>query len=335
VTPPSDGAVTIGSPPPAPPPTAPSHARHVRCAWIGADTAATGNAAFIANPDRLDAIHPQWFSLDATGAPQPASFADDPTVVATAHAHGVVLMPLVFMGQVANLRAALATPQTIVTHVAQLAQLAAAHGYDGLELDYEGLWTAADRAPFLSLVAQAADALHAQGRLLSLALPAMAYDNGQSAYDYAALAAKADVLHLMGYDYHSLGTHLGPLAPKGWIAAVAARVQSLGSPNRFILGVANYAIGNGWYSSAAQAIAACTAPYSSTTTHMLTCPFGSDEAGLAPHCTTAMGDAWFEDAASLTEKAQVAKAHALRGVTYYTLGGEPAGWQAAIDSVYP
>jgi spore germination protein YaaH len=321
-------------PAPPPPAAAPSHARHVRCAWIGADTAQSGNAAFLADPDRLDAIHPQWASLDGSGTPVVASFADDPQVMATAHSHGVLVIPLIFMGQVSNVRAVLQSPAAIAAHVAQLDALAAAHGYDGLELDYEALWTAADRAPFVALVSQLADTLHAHGRALTLAVPALAYDDGNSAYDYPALAQKADVLHLMGYDYHYLGSHLGPLAPRGWIDAVTSRVQTLGLGPKTILGLANFAVGTNWYSTAGAALAQCSG-YSAQTTHMQTCPFGHDDAGLAPHCTTPMGEAWFEDASSVAEKAQLAHLRGLRGIAYYTLGGEPPGMIAAIAAAYP
>jgi spore germination protein YaaH len=319
---------------PTPTPAPPSHARHVHCAWIGADTAQSGNAAFVADPDHLDAIHPQWASLDSSGTPQVAAFADDPQVMATAHSHGILLIPLIFMGQVANVRVVLSSPAAIAGHVAQLDALAQAHGYDGLELDYEALWTAADRAPFLALVGQLADALHAHGRVLTLAVPALAYDDGNNAYDYAALAQKADVIHLMGYDYHYLGSHLGPLAPRGWINAVAARVQTLGVGQKTILGVANFAIGSGWYTTAGAALAQCSG-YSSATDHMQTCSFGHDDPGLAPHCTTPMGEAWFEDASSVAEKAQLAHAYGLRGIAYYTVGGEAPGMIAAIAAAYP
>ena len=68
---------------------------------------------------------------------------------------------------------------------------------------------------------------------------------------------------------------------------------------------------------------------------MQTCPYGVYTAGLSPHCTTSKGDIWFEDAASMAEKVQSAKAHGLRGVSYYSLGGEPAGLFTSVRAAYP
>jgi spore germination protein YaaH len=68
---------------------------------------------------------------------------------------------------------------------------------------------------------------------------------------------------------------------------------------------------------------------------MTTCPFGHQAAGLSPHCDTANGPVWFEDAASMTEKVQAAKSHGLLGVAYYTVGGEPSGFFSAMTAQYP
>lgn len=125
-------------------------------------------------------------------------------------------------------------------------------------------------------------------------------------------------------------------APIGWVSDVVTRVESLGSPGKYVLGVANYAIGDNWYTTADDAVNKCGGSYSRQTDHMLTCSLGHQEAGSAPHCTTAsQGDVWFEDSVSVGEKAQAAKQHGLGGMSYWTLGGESPGFWDAITAVYP
>ncbi|HZS38349.1 MAG TPA: glycosyl hydrolase family 18 protein [Polyangia bacterium] len=331
---PSGGTPQSGN---APAPSSGGVHAHRRCGWIGADTAAAGTAAFVANADYFDAVHPKWFTLNPDGTPRAIAFTDDATVTDTARTHHVLLIPLIDSDTPDYLRTILSSPQNIQAHAQALAQLAAQHNYDGLELDYEHLWSAADRAPFLALVAAASAALHAEGKVLTLALPAMDHDDGNNAYDYTQLQNSADVMHLMAYDFHYLGgDHLGPLAPKGWVAAVVARVASLGQPGKFVLGVANDGIGNGWYGSTADVIARCqSGTYSTVTDHMQTCSYGPREAGVSPHCTTSQGDAWFEDASSVGEKVGLAKAQGFGGIGYWTLGGEPGGFFDAIKAAYP
>lgn len=311
------------------------HSSHAHCGWIGADTAEAGIATFSAQPDSFDAIHPKWFTLNADGSPRSIPFTDDARITTVAKAHQVRLIPLIDSDSADYLRKAFASAESRAAHASALAELVVGHGYDGIELDYEHLWSASDRAPFLALVSAIADALHAQGKALTMALPALAYDDGANAYDYAALSRSADVLHLMGYDYHFLGAHLGPLAPKGWVEEVLAHVQSVADPSRFVLGLANYGIGSNWYASARNTMSRCRSPYGTTTDHMQSCSFGHQESGRAPHCETDRGEGWFEDPQSLAEKAAIAKSHGLRGIGYWTVGDEPNGFFEALRGVYP
>jgi spore germination protein YaaH len=324
------------SPSPMPMPTAPLHHR---CGWIGADTADAGATTFAANASFFDAIHPDWFNTQADGTVSANSFVDDPRIVTAAQANHVLIMPLVYGGDDGSiLRGIMASPAGIAAHVSALVNVVQAHGYDGIEIDYEHLWQGSDRGTFVALMTQLATALHAQGKQLSLAVSPLTGDNGGSAYDYAGLVnGGVDVLHVMGYDYHAIDSdHTGPLAPLGWLDAVGARAQSLGIASHVMMGVANYGVGHGWYvSGIAGAIAACGGSYATATDHMSVCPYGSWAAGTAPHCSTAKGDLWFEDATSVGEKAKSAASHGLRGMSWYTLGGEPAGFFDAIRAAYP
>jgi spore germination protein YaaH len=314
-----------------------SHSRHIRCAWIGADTFAAGKAQFLADPDYYDAIHPVWYTLTPDGTPKSlASIVDDADLLATARAHGVKVIPLIDGNTDSYMRTAMASSASIEAHAKLLAGIAQSHNYDGLEMDYEHLWSASDRGPYPALVAAVAAALHAEGKVLTLAVPSLYNGNTANGYDYAKLQQSADVIHLMGYDFHYLGAdHLGPIAPRGWIQDVVTYVQSLGAPEKYSLGIANYGIGSGWYTTGKDALARCQpGTYTTQTNHMTVCSFGHQEAGAAPHCSTSKGDVWFEDATSAAEKAQLAKAHGLGGVAYYTLGEEPAGFLDALAASY-
>jgi chitinase len=325
-----------GSTTPSNPTTPVAHAQHKRCGWIGADTFDAGKKSFLANPDYYDAIHPKWGTLLADGSVKVLPMADDSEIMSTAKAHGIKVIPLVDADDVSFIRGVMASPTAIAAHAATITDLVVKHGYDGVELDYEHLWSAADRAPYVALVKAVAASLHAQHKVLTLALPAMDADHKDAAYDYVQFQDDVDVMHLMAYDYHYMGgDHLGPIAPKGWVNDVVTRVQSLGHPEKYTLGLANYGIAGGWYTTAKDAAARCNGgTHSMSTDHMATCPNGHQEAGLSPHCTTAQGEVWFEDVASMTEKAALAKAHGLGGVGYWTMGDEPDGFFSAMQAQF-
>ena len=201
-----------------------------------------------------------------------------------------------------------------------------------MELDYEHLWQASDRAPYVGAHQRRRLSLHAQGKLLTLALPAMDADHKDAAYDYAQIQDSVDVMHLMVYDFHYIGgDHLGPLAPKGWINDVVTRVEGLGSRASTRIGVANYGIGNGWYTSAKDAAARCTGgTHAMTTDHMPTCPIGHQEAGCRRTARPRRATSGSRTSASMTEKAALAKAHGFGGVGYWTIGDEPDGFFDAM-----
>jgi spore germination protein YaaH len=328
----ANGVVVPATPSPSPTPTD----THRRCGWIGGgDT--VGENSFIANAAQFEYVHPKWFTMNADGVSiNNAGNTDLPTVIAAAQANGVKIMPLIDTDDVERLRKMLGSATLMQQHVANLVQTCQTHGYVGLDIDYEHLWTAADRAPYTAFFHALATAMHAAGLELSMAITAIAVDDGNSGYDYDALAADADILHVMGYDFHYMGgDHLGPIAPKGWIDGTFQHAQSTGHGDRFILGVANYAIGSGWWTTALDAPSRCTGALATSTTHMLTCPYGVFEAGRALSCNTSQGALWFEDVASMEEKLQVALKYGARGITYWTIGAELPGYFAMAKKYFP
>jgi spore germination protein YaaH len=176
--------------------------------------------------------------------------------------------------------------------------------------------------------------MHAAGKELSIAVPALSQDSAGSAWRYVDLVGPIDVLHVMGYDFHSIGTHSGPLAPLGWIDAVNGQAAATGHPEKFLLGVGNYGTTPTSYCDTQHCIARCGGTYATTTDHMATCSYGNWAAGRAPNCPTGGEQLFFEDTGSMEEKVQSAKAHGLGGVTYWTIGGEPDGFFAMIGKYY-
>jgi spore germination protein YaaH len=123
------------------------HSQHHRCGWLGADTFDAGKASFLANPDYFDAIHPTWVDVHADGSLTTNHYADDQQIMQTAQAHGVKVIPLAFIQNVEDLRAILSSTANISAHAQAVLNLVIQHGYDGIELDYEHLWSNRDRAP--------------------------------------------------------------------------------------------------------------------------------------------------------------------------------------------
>lgn len=190
-----------------------------------------------------------------------------------------------------------------------------------------------ERAALTAFVTALADALHAQGQELSLAIPS-SY-GPSSEYDLDALTQAADELHVMGYDFHyEEGDHPGPVAPLGWVQDFIDHVATIDGgrrASRFILGLPNHGV---YGSPGAEPMMGCeplarcfelfSGPYQTTTDELDHCP---EESGIAPGRSpnVALPDGrtlYFEDLASLEEKVAAAEAGGFGGITYWGVCGE-------------
>jgi spore germination protein YaaH len=284
-------------------------------------------------------IHPVWYALESDGVTlKTVAGADDQGTLSAAKSAKVQVMPTV--ASVDNpdwTRAMLGNATTRKSHVQTLVELAKSHKYAGLDLDYEKLEDA-DAANLLAFVNELTTAMHAAGREVSMAVPALDHDS--PVWNYDKLSQKLDHLHLMGYDFHTVGSsHDGPTAPVGWIEDVATFALAHGDGDKFILGMPNYGVTTVSFCASNTCASKCTGPIAATTDHMKTCPLasypGQYTAGRSLNCDTPEGRLFFDDTKSLEEKVKVAQSHALGGVAYWNVGGEPDGFFDMVRKYYP
>ena len=202
-----------------------------------------------------------------------------------------------------------------------------AKGYDGLDMDFEYI-DAANRDGYSELIRQLADALHAQGLELSVALAPKTYREqpGQlyEGLDYALLGRYADRVLLMTYEW---GYTYGPpmaVAPLPNVRSVVEYGLTEIPAAKICLGIPNY--GYDW-----------ALPYQRGTTAAVTIGnteavdiarrFGAqiryDEQAQSPFFEyTADGAAhivWFEDVRSISAKLGLVTEYGLLGAGWWSL----------------
>lgn len=138
------------------------------------------------------------------------------------------------------IRRILADPKRMRRHVEDIVTFVRKHDFAGIDIDYEDLH-AGDRAAFSRFVAALANALHAEDKLLSVALFAKTDDAGSDprnvAQDYAAIGRHADQVRLMGYDYHWATSPPGPVAPLPWLRDVLRYASAQIPAEKLVLGL--------------------------------------------------------------------------------------------------
>ena len=179
--------------------------------------------------DKIDLLVPTWYGVDGRGLVQGAP---NPFVLQLASQKQLPIMPILSMTQGRDgfhrlLLDAEAQKRALEVLLVQARQ----YGFRGYQLDFENIaWT--DRDAFSAFARRTAEALHAAGLQLSIAVvPNEPGHAGRSAfskwmweywrgvYDLKALGDCMDFVSLMTYDQHTRWTTPGPVAGWDWTLA--------------------------------------------------------------------------------------------------------------------
>jgi spore germination protein len=230
------------------------------------------------------------------------------------------------------------SPALMGRQIDEIAALVQTNHYAGIDIDYEQL-RAGDRQDFTTFCERLAAALHAKGKVLSVALFAKTSDAGNSptnvAQDYRAIGQSADQVRLMGYDYHWASSAPGPIAPVDWLRDVLRYAKTQIPAGKIVLGIPLY--GYDWSGGHGTVVSWLQALRLSREYHAAP---RYDTRAQAPWFTYTdpagrEHTVWFENAASSRAKFAVAQSAGIGGVYLWMFGYEDTGTWAALRQVLP
>ena len=268
-----------------------------------------------------------------------------------------------------RLAALIANPVRRAGLVAELVATVVADGVDGIDLDLEGFAFADGRASWsttrpswVAFVQQLSAALAARHRYLDVTVPPQdSTPDSYWVYDPQAIGPYVHALRVMAYDYHV--SVAGPIAPLPWVTDVARYAVSAVPASKVYIGVAAY--GRSWVTgvvgtcpagtslktavvspAAASAVASAarvTATWDRATAERtfaytqhfpggalgrVTAPAPGVPAAPSSGCTVTR-TVWYDDAASLRARVELARSMGLAGVAVWSLDTMPAAaWSA-------
>ncbi|MDQ2997250.1 MAG: glycosyl hydrolase family 18 protein [Chloroflexota bacterium] len=212
-------------------------------AWLTSSFSSANRSSFEANADILDEVSPFWYSTNARGNLLRDRDARDETLIELAHSKNVLVLPtihnVVHGGD--PVPALLLNADRRSQHVRNIVEEVLNNNYDGIDIDYEALDSSL-REEYSALIIELSKALHAQGKLLTIAVHAKDCDYcGLGGYqDWLVLGQAVDRLRIMTYDYSWRGGGAGPVAPLYWVNAVAEYAKSVVDPAKVVIGVQFY-----------------------------------------------------------------------------------------------
>jgi spore germination protein YaaH/flagellar hook assembly protein FlgD len=291
---------------------------------------ATSLPSLRAHVQDLTHVSPWYgFQFDAAGR---LAGSDDPEVTGLVRSAGRRILPLVQnTARYDEFHRLIASPSMRTQMARAIAALVRTKGYHGINVDFEGV-NATDRPHMTAFMAELYPLLRADGRTVTMAVPAKRYDattGWAGAYDYAALARHADLFIIMAYDYHSSGSKPGPIAPLDWVREVTAYANATLGASKVVVSLALY--GYDWNVSTGAKATATKFPQIATLRSEYGATLGYDAATQSAWAKyTASGqrhEVWYENGRTLDAKLAVARRAGARGVAVWRLGQEdPRVW---------
>ena len=270
----------------------------------------------------LSGIVPDWYTIWANGS---ITGQPDERVLDYARSHNLWVFALVQQNQLGGqvLGPLLESPVASRRAMEGMLALCEEEGYDGVNLDFEGV-PPRDRAAYTSFVGQLSALLHRYGYYVTLSVPAETADEpGNSwtgAYDYKALGRAADLVMIMAYDQHYAGGTPGPIAASSWVQQVASFAAQTIPPARVVLGIPLY--GYDWGSGTAAGLS--YAAFRQLALEHGQSPSAQD---LVYWQDGVEHVAYYEGLQGFEGQVEVASGYALRGIVLWRLGLEdPSIW---------
>ena len=284
---------------------------------------------------RIGVLYPTYFQC--RGNSSVVLGKDDPLVTNWAKLRRLPVMPRFNCQHAPTLHLILTNPAAREASMAAILSLVRQHGYDGINLDFEG-GHEEDRQALTLYARVLGRRLHAEGKKLSLEVSAK-WDGFSTSrnrfYDYEDLGAAADYVFVMNWGYHWTTSAPGSPDDLPFVRRAADYAASMPNKRRFVIGSPLY--GMDWPAGGGASHPATALHHSEIM--QLVARYGArprlDPTAYSWHFkyTDAGGvghDVWFNDRTTIAARMQIAKDRGL-GFGVWRLGQEDEGvWDVPL-----
>ena len=307
------------------------------CGWLPYWVQSQAFQSLQNHAELFRSISPFWYQVSASGDVVNFTGAEDSSILSFASARGISVVPLItneFNSQLIS--TVLNDPVIRQRHVQAIVNKVSQMNYAGIDIDYENLFVR-DREVFVVFLQELKTALSGLNKLLVVTVHAKTDPtggwSGAEAHDYVGIGQSADIVRIMGYDYHWQGGTPGSIAPADWVDAVLAYAVSVIPRNKIELGIPTY--GYDWPQG--QPATGVTYGDAVSTANRYNVPIITN-AQLGPHFTySANGlnhEVWFVDALSFSTLLDLVNKYDIRGICIWYLSAEDPKIYDAIQAKF-
>ncbi len=192
--------------------------------WYPSSDAEGGSESILANADVINEVNAFWYTPAPDGSLIALPDSENEAELTAWREAGLLVVPSIF-GSVPDV----ITDDLREVHITAIVDTVLRMGYDGIDIDYEG-FPENTRENFVAFIQGLSEALHAEGKLLSVTVHAKTDEGvweGARAQDWTRLLPPADIFRIMTYDYTSRNEPPGPISPTAWVLDVLTYAQSI------------------------------------------------------------------------------------------------------------
>jgi spore germination protein len=202
--------------------------------------------------------------------------------------------------------------------------VAAAEGYDGVQVDFEAV-AADDGDFFVDFLKDLRGAL-APGKRLSVALPAR-LGRVADAFEYGRIAPLVDRVIVMAYDEHWSTSGPGPVASLPWCSKVADYVKSAIPLEKIVMGLPLY--GRAWPDKRLARALRFDGVQDLLAEKSGAADYTPEAGAHFEYTETVQVSVFYDDARTIMEKLRLYQGKGIRSVSFWRVGqGPPELWGA-------
>lgn len=293
-----------------------------------------------ANIEHLDIVSPYFYHLTPSGT---IKEFDEPETTSFIQQHDVDVVPIIqnesrwdAFGET------IGTPEKQEDIVELLVELVESKGYDGLQIDFEGV-NATDAELLTEFMGRLSDAFDERDLILSQAIIPRVSDVPSTwggAYEYEELAELTDFLVLMAYDHTPSGSDTpGAVAPLWWVDEVLHYATGKIPRSDIFLGVPFY--GYDWNLEEGEGASSVTFRQAQELAARDDATGGFSPSDQSPWIrytddNDEKHEVWYENYYSLEAKLELVRDYELAGFGAWRLGQEdPDSWRLIANLETP
>jgi spore germination protein len=287
--------------------------------WMHRNDWAAARATVAAHGDLIAEVSPAWYEVDAEGRVRQRSGAsvNDASLLRIVREKNITLRPLVM-----NVTGVGSHPDLVLPvlrdealrkrHIQEIKQLVLDNGYDGIDLDYEGI-TLSDLPHLATLVEELAAELHAEGKTLAVSIETQ--PNDKAIASWRRIGAAADNVRLMAYGHQHATPQ--PIVDPVWLRERLGRALRAIPADKLTHGIPTYChvwregqqTGSGTWENLLR-------PSLSTKN------INRDPATKTPSYRVVGEEVWCEDAESIQTKMAIGEELGIHQFALWRIGGE-------------